>query len=321
MQLARRVLLAATVPIALGACYRDRGAGATLENRPDDARAEAASADELAFLPLDAELVFGLDARQLFASPLWRHFEPRLRSEIGGSLRELEAACGFDPFATMRGVTLGLKASEPIDGVIVVRGLDRDRTMGCIQRALSPRARVSIERGVVTVSGDGPKDPPVLMTFAGRSTLVVATSRGRLDAALASGAPLRRSRAFLELWQLVDAKQAMWGIVNGTSSAFDALSSLGMRPRAILGSVGLAAGLSLTARVRLGTADEAAQLAQLAQTQVGMLKSMADRVDLGAEGADFTVRLDMTAAQLEAVAGLLMGAMGPGGMPNPLGGP
>jgi hypothetical protein len=51
-----------------------------------------------------------------------------------------------------------------------------------------------------------------------------------------------------------------------------------------------------------------------------MIRGMVDRLDLGAEGADVAVRVEMTKAQLEALAGMLAGAVG-GGMPNPLGGP
>lgn len=319
MQLPRRVLLAATVTLALGACYRDRGSGEPAGGRPAGERAAAASADPLAFLPIDAEIVLGLDARRLFASPLWRVFGPQLVDRIAGGLQEFQTACGYDPLAALRGVTVGFKASEPIDGVVVVRGLDRDRTMACAARVL-PRRGVTIERGVISVPGGGAGDPPAAATFAGGSTLVIATSRGKLDAALASGAPLRGSRAFMELWQLVDTGQAAWGIVNGASSAFDTLSSLGLRPRAMLGSVGLDHGLSVTGRLRLGTPDEATQLAQLAQPQLGMARAMADRFDLGAEGPDLTLRVEMTAAQVEALAGLLSGALGQG-MPNPLGGP
>ncbi len=317
MVLARLVVVAATAPLALGACYRDRPPGGALENRTAEAHT-AASNDPLAFLPVDAEVVFGLDARQLFASPLWKHFEPRVMPRIARGAQDFQAACGYDPFATVRSVTLGLKVSDSIDGiegVVVARGLDRDRTMACVDRALSRRGKITIEGRFVTVPGDGDA-PPMVMAFADAATLVLATSRAKLDAALSSGAPLRRSRAFSELWALVDAKQAVWALVNGSARAFDILATTGRRPRAIVGSVALDDGLSLSGRLRLGTADEATQLASLARSQLGPAGSMVERIEIGAEGADVTLRVEMTMGQVDALARMMFGMWG-----SPLGGP
>jgi hypothetical protein len=317
MVLARLVLVAATGSLALGACYRDRAPGGPLEHRAERARTAAASGDALAFLPIDSEIVLGLDARQIFASPLWKRFEPQLLGLLGKDLPDFQARCGYDPFAELRGVTIGAKAGDPLDGVLVVRGLPRDKTMACIGRALPQRARITVEGGIITVPGDG-DDPPAVMSFAGQATLVIATSRAKLDAALAAGAPLRKSRAFSELWALIDARHAVWAIVNGSARAFDSLSALGIRPRAILGSVALGSGLSLTGLMRFGTADEATQLASLGQSQVGAAKGMVDHVEIGTDGPDVTLRVDMTVAQLESLAGMMLGLAGWG---SPLGGP
>jgi hypothetical protein len=316
MVLARLILVAATGPIALGACYRDRAPGGTLENQAEQARGDAASGDELAFLPVDSEIVIGLDVRQLFASPLWTLAEPRLASVIGRSMQDFQASCGYDPRATLRSVTIGAKAGAPVEGVFVIRGLPRDKTMACTGRALARQAQVTVEGGVITVPGDDPGEPPVVMRFANATTLVIATSRAKLEAALASGAPLRRSRAFSELWALVDAKHAMWAIVNGSARMLKSLSALGVRPRAILGSAALGNGLSLAGRLRLGTADEATQLASLGQSQSVAVKGMVDHIEIGADGLDVTLRVDLTPEQLESIAGLMFKMWGP-----PSGGP
>jgi hypothetical protein len=317
MQHARPVLVAALGSIALGACFRDRAPGGTLENRPGGPRELAASGDPLAFLPIDSEILIGVDARQVLASAVWKQLEPQIMPMLAEGMREFQARCGYDPLETLHSVTVGLKDGETLDGVFVMRGPDRERTMKCLAGELPKGVRLTIDRGVITIPSDGPGDPAVVMTFAGARTLVAATSREKLDAALAGGAPLRSSRAFAELWGLVDSRQAAWAVVNGASSAFDDLTALGIRPRALFGSIGLASGLSLTGRVRLASPDEATQLAALGQGQLGMFKAMADRVDLGTTGADVTVRVDMTAAQVDSLSRLLLGSM----LGNPLGGP
>jgi hypothetical protein len=295
----RLICVAVLGPIALGACYRS-GAGGTEQGRPP-----GGSGDELAFLPQDSELVVGLDARQILASPLWKHFEPRIMRRIGKSVQDFRAMCGYDPLVALRGMTVGVKLAEPIDGVFVVRGLPRDQTIACAGRALG-QTQLQIKGGIITVPGDGQRRPPAVMAFADATTLVIATSRERLDAALAAGAPLRRSGAFSVLWALVDARHPLWGIVNGTSHAFDSLSALGVRPRAVLGSIELAGGLSLTGRMRLGTPDEATQLASLGQAQAGALQSMADKVEVGADGPDVTLRVDLSIAQVDSLAGIAL---------------
>ncbi len=306
---------AAVGPLALGGCYRDRAPGGALENRTP-APLAAATADPLGFLPLDAEVVMGLDLRQVLASPLWKQAWPRISQRLGPFLQDFEAACGYDPLATVRSVTAGIKGADPADGVFVLRGVPRDRTLACATRALSGQIEVTLAGDVILIPGKRPTDPPAAARFADASTLVVATSRRRLDAALASGAPLRGSRAFSELWELVDARHALWGIANTSSRAFSSLASIGVRPRALLGSVALGAGLSLTGRMRLGTPDEAQQLASLGQAQTGAMRSMVDRVEIGAVGPDVTLRVDMTAAQAESMMGLMLGVLG-----SSLGGP
>jgi hypothetical protein len=302
---------AALGSIALAACYRDRAPDAPPGERTEEGRAAgAASSDELAFLPLDSELVLGLDVRQIVGSPLWKQLEPQLMDRIGPRLGEVRAACGYEPLAVLRNVTVGVKLTEPFDGVIVVRGLPRDKTLACVTRVLPNRPGITVERGVVTVPSDGPNEPPAVMAFANATTLVVTTSRGKLDAALASGAPLRGSRAFTELWELVNARDAVWGVVNGASRAFASLASFGVRPRAVLGSASLASGLALTGRMRLGSPDEATQLASLGQAQVSALQSMAEKVEVGSEGTDVTLRVEMTTAQVETIARMLSAMAG-----------
>ncbi|HWO22395.1 MAG TPA: hypothetical protein VNO30_26735 [Kofleriaceae bacterium] len=313
MKLVPLAAAAALGSIALAACYRDRAPDGVTGARTEEGRAAAAataSSDALAFLPVDAELVLGVDVRQVVGSPLWKQFESQIMGRIGPRLGEIRAACGYEPLDALRSVTIGVKLAEPFDGVIVVRGLPRDKTLACIGRALPSRPGITVERGVVTIPGDGPNEPPAVMAFAGATTLVLTTSRPKLDAALMSGAPLRGSRAFTELWGLVNARDAIWGVVNGAARAFDALASFGVRPRAVLGSASLANGLSMTGRMRLGTPDEATQLAALGQSQIGSVQSMAEKVEVGADGTDVTLRVDMTTAQVDTITRMMLSMAG-----------
>lgn len=308
MQLARLAAAAAIAMCSLapGACFRGGAKAPPLENRAGAARA-VSSADLLAFLPKDSEVVIGLDARQLLGSPLWQHVQPRVLRAIGQDMEEFRKACGYDPVAALRGVTIGMKTGEPEEAVFVVRGLPRDQTMACIGRVLAGQGQVTVQGKIVLLPGE----PAAALTFVDATTLVLATSRDELEEALAAGAPLRSSRAFSELWSQIDPKHAAWMIANGAARAFSSMASMGVRPRAMLGSIALGDGVALLGRLRLQTADEATQLAAVGQGQLGAFQSMVSKIELGAEGPDVTLRVEMTDAQLQSLAGLVLPMISP----------
>lgn len=323
MQLARVTVVVVGLA-AFGACFSGSGGGGGgtgLQNKAEQAHYAASASDALAFLPADSEIVLGIDAQQVFGSPLWKRFEQQLLGRVGKELAEFETACGYDPFATLRNMTMGGKIApaDNIEGVFVVRGPDRDKTMACLPRTYAKEGRkISIDGGVITIPGKGADDFPTAMTFVDASTAVFATgpqmNRAKLEAALASGAPLRKSRAFAELWSGVDPKQTMWVVMNGGAKMFDAMTQLGGRPKAIVGSLSLANGLSASGRVRFESPDQATQFAAMAQAQLGMVKPMVEEVEVAADGADLTMRLTMTVPQIEAIISMMGGMFGgPGG--------
>jgi hypothetical protein len=319
MQFARLTVAAAGLA-ALGACFSGSGSTAGrpgIENHAEGARYVASASDALAFLPADAEIVLGFDMQQVLGSPLWKRFEPQIMQSVGSSLQEFKAACGYDPLATLRTVTMGLKVNggDP-DGVMVMRGPDRDRTLKCMTAPVFAKdgRKVAVDRGVITISGKDPGDGPTVMTFIDASTAVMVTgtgaSRATLEAALASGAPLRKSRAFSELWSGIDAKQTLWAVMNGSAKMFDGAAQIGARPKAIIGSLSLANGLAASGRVRFASPDQATQYAGMAQAQLGMVKAMVEEIEVAAEGTDLTLRLSMSVQQIEQLAAMMGGMLG-----------
>lgn len=327
MHLARhlaRITVVATGLAALGACFGSSsgggGGGTGIQNKATGASYAATASDALGFLPADSEIVLGLDMQQVFGSPLWKRYGDGLVAKVAKEMSEFKTACGYDPLATLRSLTIGMKLAggDNPEGVFVVRGPDRDKTMACIPRTYAKEGRkAQIEGGVVVVPGKGGTDYPTAMTFVDATTAVFATgpqmSRPKLEALLAAGAPLRKSRAFSELWSGIDPKQTMWMVMNGSSKAFDALASMGSRPKSVIGSLSLANGLAATGRVRFDSADQATQLAGMVQGQLGMFKSMVEEVEVAADGPDLTVKIGMTVPQIEAIISMMGGMLGGGG--------
>jgi len=321
-----RTALAALVLVA--ACFKSGGSGggAAPSNKAAAAGPDysATLADPVGFLPIDSEIVFSLDAEQLRRSPVWTMLEPKLLAAAGSDLEMFRLVCGFDPVASVRGITLGiknLKQTTP-DGIIVVAGLDRERLVACMAKAQANDPSIQVSSGgVVTITPKTKDDTPVVFGFVDATTAVAmigaATTPARFAAALAGGAPLRKSPVFVELLGRINLEASMWVVINGNSSVFEQAASLGVKPKAIIGSVKLEAGLDANLRVTLATPAEAQQITTMAQGQLGMAQGFFEKLEVTADAADVVVLGVMTDEQLRNVMSLLNGMMGGGGTTTP----
>ena len=308
--------------LLLASCFKGGGGATTAPPPKNTAVAKgpdfsATIADPVGFLPMDSEIVLGLDVDQVRRSPLWPQLEARVTTAGGAGLTAFKAICGFDPMTTVHGIMMGIKnlKQQTPDGVIVVRGLDRPRLMGCMTKAQqNPDHSVVIEDGIVVIAGKS--DPTtVAFAFVDASTVVgvigPTASKGQLKSVLTSGAPLRSSPAFGSLLDLTDLRASLWGVLNGASSVFDQASGMiGMRPKAVFGSVTLANGLGMKMHLRLETATQASQIQTMIGGQIGMARAMFDKLDVTTEDADLVIALAMTDAQLSSMMQLLGAQLG-----------
>ena len=272
-------------------------------------------ADPLGFLPLDAEVILGLDGEQLRASELWRQLEPAVLAKLGPELASLKARCKLDPVKSIRSLAVAVNHASDAspDGVVVVRGLDRERLMACLSDA-KRSAHVRIDGEVVVVDAT-PDANHVVFRFVDRATLVgvvgPTATKARLARVLGGGAPLRSSPAFEEMLSLVDTSGALWALINGSSKIFDKLGAIGIMPKALFGSLSLVDGLALNLRIRLGSAAEATQRVGQAQAQLGgVTKMFFDRLEITADDVDVVVALAMTNQQIQSLLGMFGGVLG-----------
>ena len=91
--------------------------------------------DDLSLLPVDSELVAGLDFQALQSSQLWKQFvEPRLqKNDIKKNFDEFKATCGMDPMKVLTKISIGMKGigSDKPDGTIVVHGVTKTKMIVC----------------------------------------------------------------------------------------------------------------------------------------------------------------------------------------------
>lgn len=305
------------------ACYHDSAPapahppGTPIVAAPRGLDVSATIADPLGFLPVDSEVVVSLDADQLRQSPLWTQLEASISAKGGSDLTMFKAMCGFDPLVAVRGLSIAVRdVSAPTpDGVFVVHGVDRAKMVGCLQRVKGLDAGVTLDAdGVVTVRKA--PDPDVLVfQFVGPSTAVgligPTANRRVLETVVRGGAPLRSSPAFIEMFQTINTDGTAWAVVNGTGHVFDKAAALGVKPRAVFGSLSAVDGLSMNVRLRLSTPQEAGSLVAMAQGQLGTAKMLFDKLDVTADDADVVIALAMTSSQLQMISGLVGGLSSP----------
>jgi hypothetical protein len=308
--------------LLVAACYHDPGVRAAPPSNAAPVRGRSGPDyretinDPVGFLPLDSEVVLGLDGDQLRKSELWKQLEPGLLAKAGAELATFKSLCKVDPIASIHSIAIGMKnvSDDNPDGVLVVHGLDREPLMACLSGASGSPRKVAIEDGVITVRGSASDPNNVVFAWVDRRTVVVlvgtTANKALLADILASGSPLRGSPAFTEMFSLIDSSSALWALVNGNGKLFDKAGAMGLKPKAVFGSLSLADGLAMNVRMRLATAAEASQIVTAAQGQLGVAKSLFDRLDVTADNADVVLGVAMTDQQLQSMIGMIGGMYG-----------
>lgn len=290
---------------------------------PAGGGAQAAPAgDDLSLLPVDSEIVMGLNFQQLQQSSLWKQFvEPKLlgNADFKARIAEAKDKCGIDPMAAVTRVSLGLKGlgSDKPDGVIVGHGLDKGKIAGCLDKLKTEKNLDVTQDGDVTILKH--KGETIALTFVNDSTLLVglgavATKDGVTKAAAGTSA-LKTSAAFVEMYGKINARDSLWMLMNGNSAVFDN-NPMGVKPKAVFGSVNVTDGLAVDMRMRLDSADQATQLAKGFEGQVAAMRAMVDKVEIGSDGADVKVVVALSSAKLQMLIAQFGGMLG-GGMGGP----
>lgn len=326
--------------IGAAACKKDEkktdgtaatGSGQAAPATPDKKTAEApavapsapaAGGDDLSLIPADSDLVMGLNFAQLQKSALWKKFvEPQLlKPDTQAKLAEFKDKCGFDPMTSIQSVSLGMKnidtkTGKTPDGVIVVHGLDKAKTTACLtkQKAEIEKdgTKLSEAGGVWTFEKDGKSAAGTFVNDSTMAFVIGANGNANGVKAVTGGtSALKTSPAFVDMYSKIKTGDSLWLLANGNSPMFDKASALGVKPKAVFGSVNVTDGLTLDLRIRLNTPDEATSLANMVQGQAKQAAAMFDKFDVGTETADLKVSIALSTQKLEALVGQLMALTG-----------
>ena len=294
---------------------------------PTQTNTATATGDDLALLPADSEMVLGINFAQLQQSALWKQYAPALMNKIEGKLAEFKAECGFDPFEAVKSVSMGMKGLGPIqtpDGAVVIHGLDKTKAMACLDKAKAKADASFTVDGDVIIAKDK-KGETTAFTFVNDSTLLgTMGNAGTKDAVLAlakGGQTLKNSQTFVEMYSKVNAGDSLWFLLNGNSPMFKQMGAMGVKPKAIFGSINVTDGLTMDMRMRLDTPDSATSFAAMAKAGVSspQVKQFIDKLEITSEGTDVRVSAAISGPKLQQIAAMAGGMMSGmlGGMKGP----
>ena len=302
------------VVLAIAGCYKDKPAVAPPPANKVESSPSVGSDDLLAYLPVESEIIIGVDLLELRGAALYRSFEDEMSSGLGAKLAEARQ-CGVDPMGGLERLTVGGKLSgnsDDFEGVVVVRGVDASLALPCIAKKAAADGTVTNEGGVVTVTKPDHQD--AVATSAGARTLVMqfgpGVNKASIANAMSKGSPLRTSPAFMALFQRRERHAAIWGMVNGNAKFMAQVRASGVSPKSLDGTLRVTDQLVAALRVSFPTPADADQFVQtMAQVQ-GMAKPMLERLDVRADGPVVHVDATATEGQLRAITSML-GHFGP----------
>jgi hypothetical protein len=306
----------------------DKNGPASADKATDKAGAAAmaggeGASDDLALLPVDSQGVFGVNFAQLQQSPLWKQFvAPKLVGNTG--IDKFKLICGFDPLESLKSVTVGIKnlGDEQPNLTVVLHGYDKSKSMTCFDQdgitdAEKDGSKVTIDGDVALITDkSGNKFG---FTFVNDSTAIGvigtdAVSKDSIKKVAAGGGTLKTSKAFVEMFGKIKTSDTLWMIINGDSPAFKQAAAMGVKPKAVFGSINVTDGLTADFHVRMSTADEATQFVAMAKTQTAspQVKNFVDKLDLTTDGVDANMSVGMSAQKLQTVIGFVSAIAGGG---------
>jgi hypothetical protein len=304
--------------LAVGtACKKDEaGAG----GKSGDSSGATASGDDLSLLPADSEVVIGVNLKQMQGSPLWKSMvEPKLtKGEAQQKIAEFKTKCGYDPMTAVSSIAVGMKnvTDDGADVVAVIRGLDKGKTLDCIEKN---KTEMTKDGGELTRDGDtfvlkDSKGKQGAFGFISDSTAVlVFGANGNpagFKAVAAGGSSLKSSAPFLEMYKKLKTSDSIWGLASGK-----VLEKAPIKATAAYGSFNMTDGIAVDGRVRFDSPDSATQAAAMVNGQAKQATQYVDRAEFTAEGNEVhgvVVISGQKLAQLAPMLGMLVPGMGGG---------
>src|SRR6185436_11851908 len=216
--------------VVLGACGSKKEGDKSADGKSGTS---AAGNQDLDVIPLQSDLVLGIDLAQAQKSGAYREYVLPMMTRSGEVQKVtelLKTKCQLDPMAVATRLTAGVKLANKrnLDGVVVVHGIEKAKALPCLDQVKEQLAAEHVE---VTKDGDvvmlkGERGE-LALTFTGDSTVLVvmggkANKEGVMEAAQAKSA-LKSSKEFADMYSRIQTGHTIWYLVRGDA---DVLANL-----------------------------------------------------------------------------------------------
>jgi hypothetical protein len=312
-------MLAVSALSLVTGCKKDEKSSATGVNA-EKSGDSAGAADDLSLLPVDSEVVVGINVAQIVQSPLYKQFvEPARAKRKLGAFDELMAKCGYDPTASLKTVSLGLKgfdAGAP-DGVAVFRGVEKAKSLACLDKMKEEMAKEGAE---VSKDGDvtlikGKNGETTAVSFINDTTAIMVVGKNAnaagVKSVMAGDSALKSSPTFVAMHSKVKTGDSIWFLLNG--KVLDKAAMIGARPKALFGSINATDGITVDTKMQLETAEAAAQMATSLKDKAQMGAAYVDKLDFGNDGDLVTISVVVSNQKLQALVTQFGAFLGLGG--------
>jgi hypothetical protein len=267
------------IALAVPACWHAGGG---------DPRAAASDPrdDVLAYIPANAQVVFGVDGARVRGSAVWRRLDALANSVLGKPRERFRDRCGYDLFSIERATVAMWDLNSKMSMVAVVHGIDPSRVETCLRGELRAVATPDAGMWHLDIPYWGAGEIAVIGT-----TSILYVSRdataSTLDAMIRAGAPLRRDEAFARLVRELPDGAAAWVVgrdVGGSKA-----------PQNFTAGVVLDDGATARATAIFADPREAAEL----RLWGSQLQTMFTKLDVAIDGAKVIVHARATGEQVE----------------------
>jgi hypothetical protein len=264
--------------------------------------------EPLMYLPADSDFVIKLDVAALRRAKLWQLYG----NDIGKLLLPGLSGCTYDAASEMSLVTIGVPLATEA-GVLVVRGIDRDKTLQCLHASTA----ATFDGDFVTLTHKT-RDVRTL-TFADAHTMVVQftklATKQTLTQVLQSRAPLAQDQAFVAAFKTVTERLPPGAVMMvsrpGSTELAAKWTQIGAHLEQLSATMRVSDRLDLRLQMQVATPDEATQFSTMLQSQLKSIKQMLDRGEVTAQGKLVTFDLGMTETQVASIAGIFRGMQAP----------
>jgi hypothetical protein len=260
--------------------------------------------DPLALVPAESDAVFRINGAALRRSSLWSKYQRRALTLFAPGF----VGCDYDPFSDLESVTAGI-VMEADDGLFVIRGVDRDRLLGCLRNSNAPsNTDVAFDGAFVTMTHR--HGAVNMFTFVDRSTMVMEGStrptKESLSRALSMGAPLRANPAYVELERKIDPEAAISVIFTpGSALLAQVEQQLGVPIQDGYLVVQITDRVELTITMSTDTIEHATQLADAIAPQLEDTRRHVDKLNVAARGTSLVFNAAVTEVEIERIVKLI----------------